>query len=200
MEARIKKKLAQLIRKMDEQKEEINKKFEALSREMKEEIHQFDAKVEGSLGPCEQGLNDIGSVSLTASSSQGCVEGELDLGGTKKRMERETEEDLVEDMEDKGELDLDNGDEDDDLRDNLDDSTHNSDDSRDSTHDFNHRKIHFRKRKYECSLDVRNMLPCEKLFYEDGFSPSRKKKMKIEEKRKEKERMKSRLKRKCRGV
>ena len=47
MEAQIIEKLAQLIRKMDEQKEDINTKFEDSSREIKEQIHHFDAKVEG---------------------------------------------------------------------------------------------------------------------------------------------------------
>ena len=119
--------------------------------------------------------------------------GELDLGGTKECMKRETEEDLVEDVEDKGELELVDGGEDDDLRDNLDDSTHDADDTRDSTSDYNLRKIYFSKRKCECSLDVRNTLPCKKLFYEDGFIPSRKKKMKKENRRKKKGKIKNEI-------
>ena len=77
---------------------------------------------------------------------------------------RKLEKILVEDMEDKGELDLVNGDDGDELRDSPDDSTHDSDDFRDSTtSDYNNHKIHFRKKKYECSLDVINMLPFKKL-------------------------------------
>ena len=157
-------------RKMDEQKEYINRKldaqFEDLNRDMKEQIHNFEAKVEGSFGLCE-GLDEIGGINMAASSSRGCAEGEetvcdplgeeqfpddqqhlisnveveseenareegcreqeteevlvedmedrgeVDLGGTKECMEQETEEDLVEDVEDKGELDLVDGDDDD---------------------------------------------------------------------------------------
>ena len=73
-------------------------------------------------------------------------------------MERETEEELVEEVGDKGESDLFNGGDDDELRDSLDDSTHDSDDSRDSTSDYNHLKIHFSKKKYECSL-VEKIIP-----------------------------------------
>ena len=51
-------------------------------------------------------------------------------------MERETEGDLVEDVEDNGELDLVGGDDDNELRDSLDESAHDSDDSRDSTSDY----------------------------------------------------------------
>ena len=66
---------------MDEQKEDLNRKldinFEDLNREIKEQIHHFEAKVERSLGSCEQRSNEIRGVSLTASLSQGCVEGRL---------------------------------------------------------------------------------------------------------------------------
>ena len=62
---------------------------------------------------------------------------------------REQETDLVEDVEDNGELDLVEGDDDDELRDSFDDSTS----------DYIHLKIHINKRKYECSLDVRKTIP-----------------------------------------
>ena len=108
-------------------------------------------------------------------------------------MELETKEDLVEDVEDRVELALvDSGDYDE-LSNSIDDSTPDSNDSWDSTSDYIHLKIHFRKRKYECSLDVRNMLPCKKLFHEDGFSPSGKKKMKKENIRKKKGKTKNEI-------
>ena len=72
--------LAQLSRKVDEYNEEINKKlytkFEDLNKEMKDQIHRFDAKVEGSLEPCEPRLDEIGGASLPSSMSQGCAERE----------------------------------------------------------------------------------------------------------------------------
>ena len=40
---------------------------------MKEQIHHFDAKVEGSLGLCEE-LDEIEGINMAASSSRGCAE------------------------------------------------------------------------------------------------------------------------------